>query len=70
LNHLDLPTGLHSIFISSLTQQALDVRVDEDVTQENNWKLISKETLLNDIQTHGQSSNFIEFQQQIQVNWQ
>jgi hypothetical protein len=41
--------------------------VDEDVTQENNHKLIEKEILLNDIQTHGQGSNFFEFQQQIQV---
>jgi hypothetical protein len=41
--------------------------VDEDLTQENNSKLIDKEILLNDIQTNGQGSNFFEFQQQIQV---
>jgi hypothetical protein len=41
--------------------------VDEDVTQENNHKMIEKEILLNDIQMNGQGSNFFEFQQQIQV---
>ena len=41
--------------------------VDEDITQENNTKMIDKEILLNDIQTHGQGSNFFELQQQIQV---
>ncbi len=41
--------------------------MDEDVTQENNHKLIEKEILLNDIQTNGQASNFNDFQQQIQV---
>lgn len=41
--------------------------VDEDVTQENNSKMIEKEILLNDIQTNGQGSNFFEYQQQIQV---
>lgn len=65
--HLVLPSGMHSIFVSSATQQALQICVDEDVTQESNWKLIPKEVLLNDIQTNGQASNFIEFQQQIQV---
>lgn len=58
---------MHSIFVSSATQQALQICVDEDVTQESNWKIIPKEVLLNDIQTNGQASNFIEFQQQIQV---
>ncbi len=41
--------------------------MDEDVTQENNHKMIEKEILLNDIQMNGQGSNFFEFQQQIQV---
>ncbi len=41
--------------------------VDEDVTQENNSKMIQKEILLNDIQNNGQGSNFYEFQQHIQV---
>ena len=63
----DLPDGIHPIFISSATQQAMQICVDEDVTQESNTKMIEKETLLNDIQTHGQGSNFFEFQQQIQV---
>ncbi len=62
-----LPHGIHVIFISAVTQQALQLCVDEDVTQENNSKMIDKEILLNDIQTNGQGSNFYEFQQQIQV---
>lgn len=41
--------------------------VDEDLTQENNSKMIDKEILLKDIETSGQGSNFFEFQQQIQV---
>ncbi|CAF4584461.1 unnamed protein product, partial [Rotaria sp. Silwood2] len=61
-----LPPGIHSIFISSATQQAMQLCVDEDLTQENNTKMIDKEILLNDIQTNGQGSNFYEFQQQIQ----
>jgi len=64
---IDLPPNIHSIFISSATQQLLKLAVDEDVTQENNSKMIEKEILLNDIQTNGQGSNFYEFQQQIQV---
>jgi len=55
------------LFISSTTQQALQLCVDEDITQENNTKMIEKEVLLNDIQTNAQGSNFYEFQQQIQV---
>ena len=43
--------------------------VDEDLTQENNSKMIEKEILLNDIETNGQGSNFYEFQEQIQVMW-
>lgn len=62
-----LPPGIQPIFISATTQQALQMCVDEDVTQENNFKMIDKEILLNDIQTNGQGSNFYEFQQQIQV---
>lgn len=62
-----LPPGIQSLFISSTTQQALQLCVDEDITQENNTKMIEKEVLLNDIQTNGQGSNFFEFQQQIQV---
>ncbi len=62
-----LPSGIHVIFISAATQQAMQLCVDEDLTQENNSKMIDKEILLNDIQTNGQSSNFYEFQQQIQV---
>ncbi|CAF0933439.1 unnamed protein product [Adineta ricciae] len=61
-----LPSNIHSIFISSATQQALQICVDEDVTQDNNWKLVDKEVLLKDIETLGQGSNFYEFQQQIQ----
>ncbi|CAF3107715.1 unnamed protein product [Rotaria socialis] len=61
-----LPPGIHTIFISSTTQQAMQLCVDEDLTQENNSKMIDKEILLNDIQTNGQGSNFYEFQQQIQ----
>ncbi|CAF0793564.1 unnamed protein product [Rotaria sordida] len=61
-----LPSGIHTIFISSATQQAMQLCVDEDLTQENNAKMIDKEILLNDIQTNGQGSNFYEFQQQIQ----
>ena len=64
---VDLPPNIHSIFISSATQQALQICVDEDVTQDNNWKLVDKEVLLKDIETLGQGSNFYEFQQQIQV---
>lgn len=64
---LDLPPGIYSLFISSATQQALQLCVDEDITQENNTKMIDKEVLLNDIQTNGQGSNFFEYQQQIQV---
>lgn len=64
---IDLPPGIHSILISGPTQQALQICVDDDVTQENNSKLIDKEVLLNDIQTNGQASNFFEFQEQIQV---
>jgi hypothetical protein len=45
----------------------LQLCVDEDVTQENNSKMIQKEILLNDIQNNGQGSNFYEFQQHIQV---
>ncbi len=62
-----LPHGMHVIFISAVTQQALQLCVDEDVTQDNNSKMIDKEILLNDIQTNGQGSNFYEFHQQIQV---
>ena len=64
---VDLPPGMHSIFISSATQQAMQLCVDEDLTQENNVKMIDKELILNDIQAHGQVSSFFEFQQQIQV---
>ena len=62
-----MPPGIQPIFISSATQVALQLCVDEDVTQENNTKMIEKEILLNDIQTQGQGSNFFEYQQQIQV---
>ncbi|CAF1214774.1 unnamed protein product, partial [Didymodactylos carnosus] len=62
-----LPPGLHTIFISSATQQSLQLRVDEDLTQESNLKLIGKDVLLDDIQTAGQASSFFEFQQQIQA---
>jgi hypothetical protein len=59
---------MYPIFISSATQQVLQICVDEDVTQESNTKFIDKEILLNDIQTNGQTSNFLEFQQHIQVD--
>ncbi|CAF3614114.1 unnamed protein product [Adineta steineri] len=61
-----LPPNIHSIFISSATQQALQLSVDEDVTQENNSKMIDKEVLLKDIESLGQGSNFYEFREQIQ----
>lgn len=52
------PPGLYRIFLSRLTQQAFNLRADEDVTQEDNVRTISKQAILDDLAAKHGISDF------------
>ncbi len=60
------PHGLYRLFISSSVQQVLNIRADEDVTQEENIKSINKQLILDDIQKKMATSDFYPFRKLIE----
>jgi hypothetical protein len=52
------PAGLYRLFLSGSTQQAFNVRSDEDITQEDNIKSIKRQQVLDDIAKRGAISDF------------
>ena len=54
------------MFISSPVQQALNIRADEDITQEDNIKAISKQLNLDDIHKKMATSDFYPFKRLIE----
>ena len=43
------PPGLYRLFFTGSTQQAFNIRSEEDITQEENIRTISKQQILDDI---------------------
>jgi hypothetical protein len=62
---LDCPTGLYRLFLSRATQQTLNLKADEDVTQEDNVRSVRKQLLLDDIAHKHATSDFYPFKKLI-----
>ena len=60
------PPGLYRLFISTSAQQALNIRSDEDITQEDNIKPVAKQLLLDDITKKMATSDFYPFRKHIE----
>ena len=52
------PYGLYKLFITSMTQNDFNIRTDEDITQEDSIRYISKAQVLEDIGKKGVASDF------------
>ena len=55
---VDCPPGLFKIFVTSQTQKAFNIKTEEDVTQEENIKLLKKQAIIEDIGARNAVSDF------------
>ena len=62
-----IPEGIIPVFLSTATQQIFNVIADSDVTDENPYKFLKKDQLLEDIQTRAAVSDFQPLKQTITV---
>jgi hypothetical protein len=63
---IDCPPGLYRLFISSGMQQAFNIRSDEDITQEDNIRMIAKQPILDDLYKKQAGSDFHALRKQIE----
>ncbi|CAF0718048.1 unnamed protein product [Brachionus calyciflorus] len=63
---IDCPPGLYRLFLSSGTQSNLNIRSDEDITQEDNFRSIPKQAILDDIYNKQALSDFSPLRKQIE----
>lgn len=54
-------SGIQPIFIVGTTQEIFGIRIDQDVTAEMPWKLLSKQKILEDVSFRGVISDFQRF---------
>ena len=62
----DCPPGLFRLFLTNATQQAFNVRSEEDITQEDNVRSIKREQALDDISRRQVGSDFFPLKKQIE----
>ena len=62
-----IPEGIIPVFLSTATQQIFNVIADSDVTDENPYKFLKKDQLLEDIQTRAAVSDIQPLKQTITV---
>ena len=62
----ECPPGLYRLFISRGMQAQLNIKTDEDVTQEDNIKKVSKQALIDDMTTKMGISDFAPLKKQIE----
>ena len=55
------------IFLATKTQEIFECRVDEDVTEDEPYKMIKKEDILQDMFNRAAVCDFSPFKQAIQV---
>ncbi|RNA37716.1 WD repeat-containing 63 [Brachionus plicatilis] len=63
---IDCPAGLYRLFLSSGTQAAFNLRSDEDITQEDNFRLVPKQNILDDMVSKQAVSDFSPLRKQIE----
>lgn len=63
---IDCPPGLFRLFLSGGTQAAFDLRSDEDITQEDNIRHVTKQTILDDMINKQALSDFSPLRKQIE----
>ena len=63
----ELPEGAVPIFLASKTQEIHECRVDEDVTEDSPYKLLTKPKLLEDLFNRAAICDFHPFKQMINV---
>lgn len=64
-----IPKGLKALFVSGPTQHIFKCVTDSDVSEENPFKLIPKEAILEDFKTRAAISDFHPVKKTVQVNW-
>ncbi|XP_043942811.1 dynein axonemal intermediate chain 3 [Protopterus annectens] len=65
LNDPGLPEDICPLVLTSKTQEIFNCKADQDVTQENPYKTITKEEILHDMKTRGAISDFHPVKQHI-----
>jgi hypothetical protein len=58
--------GLYRIFLSNNTQEAFHIAAEDEVTQEDNTRTISKQQILDDISKRNNLSEFFILKKQIE----
>ncbi len=61
----DCPPGMYRIFLTNSTQIAFNLKADEDITQEDNTRMIPKQQIMDDITKKNAGSDFHPLKQQI-----
>ena len=62
----DCPTGMYRIFLTNATQTAFNLRSDDDITQEDNIRMIPKQQIVDDILRKNAGSDFHPLKQLIE----
>ena len=65
---VEVPSDLMPLFFTSKTQELFGCVGDEDVTEENPYKLVSKEAILQDFRDRAAVSDFHPVKKTVQVS--
>lgn len=63
-----VPEGVVPLFLSSKTQEIFHCRCDEDVTEENPIKIITKQEILDDMRNRAAVCDFHPIKQEVIVS--
>lgn len=66
---IGVPDGVVPIFLSSKTQEIFHCRADEDVSEENPFKIITKDEILEDMRNRAAVCDFHPVKQEIIVSY-
>ncbi len=62
----DCPTGLYRLFLTNATQTLFNLKSDEDITQEDNIRVIPRQQILDDLSKRNAGSDFHPLKQLIE----
>lgn len=68
ISDVGVPEGVVPIFLSSKTQEIFHCRCDEDVTEENPIKIITKQEILDDMRNRAAVCDFHPIKQEVIVS--
>lgn len=62
----DCPPGMYRIFLTNATQTAFNLKADDDVTQEDNTRMIPKQQIMDELMKKNAGSDFHPLKQLIE----